>query len=76
MPAVADAVGGITVDAVDSGAGAEFERPEQAIRPRGPIANALDGRLSGSSRQVDAAGERVTQAGDATVNERVNGGPA
>jgi hypothetical protein len=70
MPAIASAAG-VQVDVVDSGAGDEFSRPEQAIQPHGPIANSLEGRMLGSSQAVDALGDAVTAAAEPVLDERV-----
>lgn len=72
MPSVA-AAAGVRVDVVDSGAGNEFARP--SIEDRGPLANSLTGRMTGSSEQVDALAELVSQRVDGIANDRVNGGP-
>lgn len=71
MPGIA-AGAGVDVDVVDSGGQGTMTRPDPGQEVRGPIAAALAGRLDGSARQVDAVGERVTQAASATVDDRVS----
>lgn len=64
---------GIGIDVVDAGGQNTMERPETALLPRGPIANSLDGRMTGSSAEVDQAGADVQQTNHADVDERVGG---
>lgn len=68
----------VTLDAIDSdGRDERFGRPDPEHRTRGPLAESLQGRLSGSSAAVDDAGASVTQRTDsARANARVNDGPA
>jgi hypothetical protein len=70
MDTIASAAG-VQVDVIDSGAGSEFSRPQEAIQPHGPIANALQGRMLGSAHAVDMAGDRVTAAAEPVLDARV-----
>lgn len=73
MPRLADAAG-LTIDVVDSGAGLEFSRPEEAIQPHGPLANSLRGRMTGSAANVHADGQRASVASEATLDETTTSG--
>ena len=75
MPSVA-AANNVDVDVVEAGGAETMSRPTGERELRGPLAESVAERLTGSAQAVDAAGERVTQRGDAPANERINGGPA
>jgi hypothetical protein len=71
MAEIADAAG-VAVDAVDAGQ-VQFARPDDDQRLQGPLSPVLAARLSGSSAQVDVAGQAVARPADATVDARLGG---
>lgn len=69
MPGVA-ASRGVAVTVLDGGGQQTLET--DPLRPRGPLANSLDGRLTGSAQEIDARGDAAASA-PGLLGERTEG---